>query len=720
MLALNDDTVCGLRYATEVGLYSLGRAHYVSTYKSAATTSPETSHALSGRLYLSRSNWLLLSVPNAVVRGLFDALDEPGVELPLRQGRLEAHVSVMRPEEVERIGGPDRITERGHAFRWNMGPVKVVRPAGWKDVSKVWFCAVRSPELEALRRSYGLSSLPDEDRKPFHLTFALRRSGVLRDNGVAKSSSREPANAVRKASSDGDRCPECGESYVVRCRCLLGDKRCQAGHEWHTCPEHGVVVRGCGHGRGTGFSCTCGQTPRDKKARHDLPYRDRAEVYALRRGSVLSGLLPSGEPAMFGGGVDEAETPAEAAARELFEETGYRVENLRPAGVEPLLRDWPAVVDESKLSDEQKERRRRYRGDRTHFFLGDVVGRPDVPPDPSKMEQIRFRRPATISRLLDATSTRGAFEPTHRQVLSGLSRHKESMEKSAIGSNARLLSRLLHAGKAPASLLPFRGGSTKDTAVNLSRFLGTTPVPGTPQARAFDDARFVVEGLKTKAPVRPLPASPSQRRLYWREGLWSNDDSLARYLSGRHGDNRRAFTASELIARHQQQGAPGPLFRGFKGRGTPFVNATAQPGTALFTSGHPEVAFNYGLPDLQNGIASTRQGPYVSVLDPAALAQAGPMGPLGPHYGMDTRTGLNRSLAHLLNRVGTFVSPLVSLLRGNRLAGSRYFEQVATTPADMRPATLASYKYLGQLGPGGEKLLMRVAGSRPSIPGAGS
>jgi len=49
------------------------------------------------------------------------------------------------------------------------------------------------------------------------------------------------------------------------------------------------------------------------------------------------------------------EDPATSVARELLEEAGYTVKNVRPAGVGPLQIDWPAM-DEALLSEKQRER----------------------------------------------------------------------------------------------------------------------------------------------------------------------------------------------------------------------------------------------------------------------------------------------------------------------------------------------------------------------------
>lgn len=167
-------------------------------YKSASA--PETSHALAGRLYLSKSGWILLAVPNSIVRGAFDALDEPGVELPPSgpNGTLNAHISVIRPEELEQIGGGEKITERGHSFRYNLGPIKTVVPAGWAEMSKVWFIEAHSPELQKLRKSYGLSGLPKEGKFKFHITVAVRRKGVLQQGDQKKAASVDPAAPWRE------------------------------------------------------------------------------------------------------------------------------------------------------------------------------------------------------------------------------------------------------------------------------------------------------------------------------------------------------------------------------------------------------------------------------------------------------------------------------------------------------------------------------------------
>jgi hypothetical protein len=183
-------------------MYQKGNAHCWLIKSSQTATS---AYCLSGRLYISKSGWLLLSVPNALVRGVFDALNTPGAELPLAgamnvpnvaQDVLNAHISVMTAAEVKSIGA-DKINERGHAFRYTLGPVKEMPVSNIDGISKVWFIQIASPELAALRKTYGLPPELKND-EPFHITVAVRRRNVTRENDVGKYSE----NTGKKSASE--------------------------------------------------------------------------------------------------------------------------------------------------------------------------------------------------------------------------------------------------------------------------------------------------------------------------------------------------------------------------------------------------------------------------------------------------------------------------------------------------------------------------------------
>lgn len=196
---------------------SLERSHYdyaqAHVYLVKAGGTPTTVHALTGKLYLADSGWLMLSVPNAIGRGAFDALNEPGAELPVNKetGRYNAHISVMRPEEVEQIGGGQKITERGHDFHYSLGATKEVTPDSWKGVSKVYYLEVVSPELMALRRSYGLTSLPNNDKYEFHITIATRATKVLHNSDVRKG---ETGSVTFKVASEN--ATPVADAYIIK------------------------------------------------------------------------------------------------------------------------------------------------------------------------------------------------------------------------------------------------------------------------------------------------------------------------------------------------------------------------------------------------------------------------------------------------------------------------------------------------------------------------
>ena len=104
-----------------------------------------------------------------------------------------------------------------------------------------------------------------------------------------------------------------------------------------------------------------------------------------------------------GSACPRGEDPATSVARELLEETGYTVKNVRPAGVGPLQIDWPAM-DEALLSEKQRERGKQFKGDQSHFFCGDVAGPPVEAVDPSGFKDARFRRPWSLQKLYGAYS----------------------------------------------------------------------------------------------------------------------------------------------------------------------------------------------------------------------------------------------------------------------------------------------------------------------------
>lgn len=104
------------------------------------------------------------------------------------------------------------------------------------------------------------------------------------------------------------------------------------------------------------------------KSASKKPYRDRAEVYALKGDQVYGGLYDHGGFGVFGGGVDPGETPADAAAREFAEEAGWTINNVKPLPFKPMTFEWKPPYG----SEKQRERARQFRGSRTYYMTGDL------------------------------------------------------------------------------------------------------------------------------------------------------------------------------------------------------------------------------------------------------------------------------------------------------------------------------------------------------------
>jgi hypothetical protein len=227
-LSVLDPLAWDSQYLRDHPAYAAGNALgwlYRAGNKQAATGYP-----LAGRLYLAKSGWLLLSVPNALVRGVFDALVEPGVELPTAgvfnvpnvDGHIvNAHISVMTADEVAAIGA-DNISERGHMFGYTLAGLKEIDVKNVAGVSKVWAVQVTSQPLAALRKSYGLSALPNTDQ-PFHITVAARRKGVLLDNGKSKgyetAAEMSDGHRFSNPTSRGELKAAAAEETTYDCNC---------------------------------------------------------------------------------------------------------------------------------------------------------------------------------------------------------------------------------------------------------------------------------------------------------------------------------------------------------------------------------------------------------------------------------------------------------------------------------------------------------------------
>jgi hypothetical protein len=143
---------------------------------------------MTGLLQVTGSGYLLVGVPTSLVRGVYDAMDEPGISLPgsVDGGALRAGIVVMTPEELESIGGAAEITERGKQFAYHLGSLEEAPATNWPGVSVCWHLRIHAPELGKLRRTYGLSTKVEGDND-LSIVVACRKTGVLTSNATSKS-----------------------------------------------------------------------------------------------------------------------------------------------------------------------------------------------------------------------------------------------------------------------------------------------------------------------------------------------------------------------------------------------------------------------------------------------------------------------------------------------------------------------------------------------------
>ncbi len=130
---------------------------------------------LTGILRQTKKGFVYLKIPNDVMNGLFDCIDEPNIEKPpynnSKFGRVGAHISVMYADEIK--GKNIEISEIGKEFEFKLGKFYSTVPQGWDNVSRVWFITVEAPELEKLRQKYKLTKKLNGHE--FHISVAIRK-----------------------------------------------------------------------------------------------------------------------------------------------------------------------------------------------------------------------------------------------------------------------------------------------------------------------------------------------------------------------------------------------------------------------------------------------------------------------------------------------------------------------------------------------------------------
>jgi DNA-directed RNA polymerase beta subunit len=127
--------------------------------------------------------WVYLDVHRGLVDAAFDSLKDQGMECERTPNA--AHITVVRSSEADELiskHGPIKwkgVAKDGMPVRFALNRMVSLSPEGWKDIDRVWFLEVDSPDLQKYRKELGLSPLPISEETGhefrFHITFAVHR-----------------------------------------------------------------------------------------------------------------------------------------------------------------------------------------------------------------------------------------------------------------------------------------------------------------------------------------------------------------------------------------------------------------------------------------------------------------------------------------------------------------------------------------------------------------
>jgi hypothetical protein len=131
---------------------------------------------LFGILKQSPDGFTYLKVSNDIMNGFFMSIKEEGAEKPpyntKKMNYTGAHATVFYSDEVKE--NKLEIKEIGEEISFKVGKMYSVEPKNWDEMERVWFLEIFSPELENLRKKYGLSKLVNGNQ--YHITVATKKA----------------------------------------------------------------------------------------------------------------------------------------------------------------------------------------------------------------------------------------------------------------------------------------------------------------------------------------------------------------------------------------------------------------------------------------------------------------------------------------------------------------------------------------------------------------
>lgn len=116
--------------------------------------------------------FVYVDLDDEYIHKLVTFIQKDGFEEPPYFGSAElvgAHISVMYAEEVKKYGVED-IQEYGETIYFVPKTCQVVHPPKWHEIDEVYFIVVEAPELDRIRKKYGLP----KKEYDFHITIGVK------------------------------------------------------------------------------------------------------------------------------------------------------------------------------------------------------------------------------------------------------------------------------------------------------------------------------------------------------------------------------------------------------------------------------------------------------------------------------------------------------------------------------------------------------------------
>jgi len=117
-------------------------------------------------------SFVYVDVDDEYIHKLITFIQKDGFEEPpyfVNSDSVGAHITVMYEDEVKKYGIGE-IQECGEKIYFTPKECKIVHPPRWQEMDEVYFIVVEAPELDRIRKKYGLT----KKEYDFHITIGVK------------------------------------------------------------------------------------------------------------------------------------------------------------------------------------------------------------------------------------------------------------------------------------------------------------------------------------------------------------------------------------------------------------------------------------------------------------------------------------------------------------------------------------------------------------------